>query len=93
MELPLAVLALGGGATLAFMHTEIPYETTAALRAAHPKLDLVTVSLTGGSIEYLPTAAMLDEGGYEGRTSIVRRDAEERLRADLETRLARLGVA
>ena len=80
--LPASALALGDQ-VLAFLHSEVAVETTLGLRAAHPKKALWTVSLTGGSIEYLPTAEMLDEGGYEGRSALIRRDAEARLRAHL----------
>jgi hypothetical protein len=80
--LPAAALALGDQ-VMAFLHSEVAVETTLGLRAVHPALPLWTVSLTGGTIEYLPTAEMLDEGGYEGRSALISRDAEARLRAHL----------
>jgi hypothetical protein len=80
--LPASALALGDQ-TLAFLHSEVAVETTLGLRAERPDAAAWTVSLTGGTIEYLPTAEMLDEAGYEGRSALVRRDAEARLRAHL----------
>ena len=80
--LPAWALALGDQ-VLAFLHSEVAVETTLGLRDEHPGLDPWTVGLTGGTIEYLPTAEMLDEGGYEGRSALIRRDAEARLRAHL----------
>jgi hypothetical protein len=85
--LPAWVLALEDQ-VLAFLHSEVAVETTLGLRAAHPSVDLWTVSLTGGTLEYLPTAEMLDEGGYEGRSALIRRDAEARLRGHLSALVA-----
>ena len=67
-------------AVIALLPSELPMEATAALHAAHPGLDLWTVSLCNGSVEYVPTAEMRDEGGYEGRSTVVAREAEETLR-------------
>jgi hypothetical protein len=79
VALPVSV-AVVNDTPVVFMHSEVPMETTAALRAAFPDSGLWTVSLTGGSIEYIPTAEMIDGGGYEGRSTVIRRDAEQKLR-------------
>jgi hypothetical protein len=81
IQMPLAAVRLNDTA-MAFMHSEVSMETTLALRQAAP--DLWTVGLTGGSIEYLPTAAIIDEGGYEGRSTVVARGAEQEMRSALE---------
>ncbi len=78
-DLPVTVLQLDN-TLLVFMNSEISVETTLKLREKFPDLNLFTVGLTGGTTGYLPTAQMVDEGGYEGRSSVFRRDAEELLR-------------
>jgi hypothetical protein len=90
--LPATAIALGDQ-VLAFLHSEVAVETTLGLRTEHPQAALWTVSLTGGTIEYLPTAEMLDEGGYEGRSALIRRDAEARLRAHLSGLIAEVAPA
>ena len=77
---------------MAFMHSEIAMETSERLRTDTADPGLWTISLTGGSLEYLPTAEMIDEGGYEGRSTVVSRDAEEKLRAQLGTMLREIGA-
>jgi hypothetical protein len=88
--LPAWALALGDQ-VFAFLHSEVAVETTLGLRAQHPQTPLWTVSLTGGTIEYLPTAEMIDEGGYEGRSALIRRDAEARLRGHLSALVGEVG--
>lgn len=78
-ELPMAALWLGAHCLL-FLHSEITAETNRLLCEAHPGLNLITVSLTGGTIGYVPTAEMVDQGGYEGRQTMISRDAERLLR-------------
>jgi len=80
--MPLWALSLNA-TRMAFMHSEVAIETSASLRAATHDPSLWTVSLTGGSLEYVPTAEMVDEGGYEGRSTIVRRDAEQLMREQM----------
>jgi len=82
-QMPLSVLQLND-INMAFMHSEISMETDMALHQKFPGLKIITVSMTGGSIEYIPTDAMLDEGGYEGRSAIVAYGTEGRL-ADIIT--------
>jgi hypothetical protein len=87
IQMPLAAVRLNDTA-MAFMHSEVSMETTLALRQA--SANLWTVGLTGGSIEYVPTAAMIDEGGYEGRSTVVARDAESQMRSAVEKMLREL---
>jgi hypothetical protein len=91
-ELPLAALALGS-TVLVFMHSEVMVETTLELRRQHPDLDLWTMGLTNADVGYLPTSRMIDEGGYEGRSTVFAATAEERVRDDVNTLLRRIGVA
>jgi hypothetical protein len=42
---------------------------------------------------YLPTGQMVDEGGYEGRSTIFAATAEERVRSDVAHLLRQMGVA
>jgi len=76
---PISALALGQS-IMTFSPAETTVENTLALREATPGIDLWVISLIGGSIAYFPTAEQIDEGGYEGRCTLVRRDAEEQLR-------------
>ncbi len=77
IDLPVAALRLNG-TPMVFLPSEIPLATTRALRTVHP--DLWVISLTGGSIEYIPTAEMIAEGGYEGLSTSVSEDGERVLR-------------
>jgi len=91
-NMPLSVIALNSSILL-FMHSEISVETTLALRKQYPGLNIWTVGLTGGTLGYFPTAKMIDEGGYEGRSTVVARGAEEKMRKDVSKLLARLRIA
>jgi len=67
-------------------------QTSIDLRKAFPGLNLITVSLTGGTLQYFPTAEMIDEGGYEGRATVVSRDAEKGLRAHVSAMIKEMGI-
>jgi len=90
--LPLAILSFNSN-VLVFMHSEILAETTFELRKAYPKFNLLTMGLTGGCIGYFPTARMIDQGGYEGRATVITKDAEEKLRRDVAELIRELNVA
>ena len=88
-RLPLAALALGR-TVLAFMHSEVMVGTTLALRRRFPDLDLWTMGLSNADVGYLPTREMIDEGGYEGRSTIFSAEAEEAVRGDVAALIERL---
>ena len=88
-EMPLSVMVVNKQVFI-FMHSEIPVETTFELRKAFPQLDIWTMGLTNADMGYIPTARMIDEGGYEGRSTIIARNAEEKIRKDVESLVARL---
>ncbi len=81
-HLPVTTIKLNDN-VLVFMNSEISVETTLELRKQFPELNLFTVGLTGGTTGYLPTAEMIDKGGYEGRSSVFMRDAEKQLRTGI----------
>ena len=83
-KLPLSVLRIND-TFLAFMHSEPMAETSLELRKAFPSLNLIPVCLTGGTVQYIPTAEIMDMGGYEGRATIIRRDGEAIMRSDLSS--------
>jgi hypothetical protein len=89
--MPVSVVEIGD-LRMVFMPSEIALATTLALREKQDEggADLWTVSLTNGSLEYFPTAEILDEGGYEGRSSSARRDGEEMLRRHVEEMVSTL---
>jgi hypothetical protein len=58
-------------------------ETSLELRKAFPSLNLVPVCLTGGSTQYIPTAEIMDMGGYEGRATVTGRTGEAEMRGDI----------
>ena len=88
-RLPLAAVALGR-TVLAFMHSEVMLGTTLALRRRFPELDVWTMGLTNADAGYLPTREMVDEGGYEGRSTIFSADAEDVVRGDVTTLIERV---
>ena len=49
--------------------------------------------MTGGSLEYIPTDAMIDEGGYEGRSAMVAPGTETKLRSFISQKIAELPAA
>ena len=69
---------------------EVGNEAHDILRKKYPQYNLWTIGLTGGTIAYIPTAKMIDEGGYEGRSTIVHRNAEKKLRNDIEDLLSEM---
>jgi hypothetical protein len=84
-EKPMPLSALRVNDTfVAFVHSEVSSLTSARLREANPGVDLWTVSLTNGGMGYYPTAEMIDEGGYEGRSTVVAASAEARLREHVQ---------
>ena len=72
---------------------EVMVGTTLELRRQHPELDLWTMGLTNADVGYLPTSRMVDEGGYEGRSTVFAATAGERVRSDVSILLRRIGVA
>ncbi|WP_436415171.1 hypothetical protein [Petrimonas sp.] len=82
--MPYSVLKINS-TPVVFMHSEVSVETTLLLREKFKSL--WTVSLTGGTISYLPTDKMIDDGGYEGRNTIVQRGTEPKIREHIEQML------
>lgn len=82
--MPYSVLKING-TPVVFMHSEVAVETTLSLREKYPLL--WTVSLTGGTISYLPTDQMIDEGGYEGRNTVIQRGTEPKIREHINKML------
>ncbi|MBI5724497.1 MAG: hypothetical protein HZA50_11100 [Planctomycetes bacterium] len=82
IEAPLAALALNGH-TIVFAHSELPMATDIVLNSLCPQRSFSTVSLTGGCYGYVPTARMIDEGGYEGLSTIFGPGAHRQLAGDL----------
>lgn len=78
-EMPLSRLALNE-LDLLFMHSEIALDTAQQIEAEHPQRTLLNVSNTNGYIGYYPTPKMIDEGGFEGLSTIVAKNAEQNLR-------------
>lgn len=72
---------------IVFMHSEVSVETTLALREKFSELNPWIISLTGGTISYIPTDKMIDEGGYEGRNTVIKRGAESLIREHIATML------
>jgi len=81
-RLPLSALRMND-TFLAFMHSEPMAETSLELRKAFPSLNLVPVCLTGGTTQYIPTAEIMDMGGYEGRATVTCRTGEAEMRGDI----------
>jgi hypothetical protein len=82
IKMPLAAMIIDRHVFL-FLHSEIVAETTFELRKALPQFDLWTMGLTNGDLGYFPTARMIDESGYEGRSTLIAGNAEEKLRNDI----------
>jgi hypothetical protein len=72
------------------MHSEVMLGTTLALRHRFPDLDPWTMGLTNADAGYLPTREMVDEGGYEGRSTVFSADAEDVLRGDVTALIERV---
>ena len=62
-----------------FMNSEVSVETTLALRKKFPTQNPWTVSLTGGTISYIPTDKMMEDGGYEGRNRVIAHGTEPKI--------------
>ena len=88
-KMPCSVVAINKN-VFAFLHSEISAETTFELRKTYPDFNIWTMGLTNGDIGYYPTAQMIDEGGYEGRSTIINRDAEEKIRKDVASLIKKL---
>jgi hypothetical protein len=88
-DLPVTTIKLND-TVLVFMNTEISVETTTELRKQFPGLNLFTVGLTNGTTGYMPTAQMVDKGGYEGRSTVFTRDAEGKLRKGIASMLGKM---
>ena len=78
-SMPFSILSLNS-IHFVFMHSEISMETTLSLRNTLSEFNPWTVMLTGGTILYVPTDKMLDEGGYEGRCTCIARGTEGKMR-------------
>lgn len=74
-SMPYSVLEIGS-TPVVFMNSEGSVETTLELREMFKELNPWIISLTGGTISYLPTDKMIDEGGYEGRNTVITRGTE-----------------
>lgn len=77
--MPYSVLKINNQPVV-FMHSEVSVETTFELRKKFPALNPWTVSLTGGTISYLPTDKMIEDGGYEGRNRLIAHGTEPLIR-------------
>ncbi|HNW56670.1 MAG TPA: hypothetical protein PKM69_02775 [Bacteroidales bacterium] len=84
--MPYSVLQINS-TPLVFMNSEVVVETTLALREKLKPLNPWVISLTGGTIMYIPTDKMLDDGGYEGRSTVIMKGAEPRIRDHIERML------
>ena len=81
-KLPLSTLKINN-TVMAFTHSETVAETSLELRGAFPSLNMITVCLTGGTVQYIPSSEIIDMGGYEGRATVIHRNAEEKLRKEI----------
>ncbi len=88
-EMPISVLRLND-INLVFMHSEMPKETDEALHKYYPEMKLITLTMTGGYIEYIPTDEMIDEGGYEGRSCVIAYGTEKKIRSFISEKLENL---
>ena len=77
--MPYSVLQINS-TPIVFMNSEIMVETTLALRDQFKALNPWVISLTGGTIMYIPTDKMLDDGGYEGRSTVIDKGTESKIR-------------
>ncbi len=77
-KMPLSVLKLNS-IHFIFLHSEPSLNITLTLRKKLRDSNPWTVMLTGGSLQYLPTDKMLDEGGYEGRNTCIARGTETKV--------------
>jgi hypothetical protein len=87
----LAIVALGG---------EPVVEYALKTKSAFPKRHLIVAGYSNDVAFYVPTAKMLEEGGYEPVTSMVyygvptpfTSEVEERVHATIRQVLARVGI-
>jgi hypothetical protein len=84
--MPYSVLELNAK-HIVFMHSEVSVETALSLREKYKAISPWFVSLTGGTISYIPTDRMIDEGGYEGRNTVIQRGTEPKIREHIEKML------
>ncbi len=62
---------------LIFMHSEISSLINEKIKKLTNDPNILVISMTGGYIGYFVTKEMMDEGGYEGRSSVLQRNADE----------------
>jgi|AGTN01.3.fsa_nt_gi hypothetical protein len=77
--MPYSVLQINS-TPIVFMNSEVMVETTLALREKFKTLNPWIISLTGGTIMYIPTDKMIDDGGYEGRCTVIEKGTESKIR-------------
>ncbi|MDZ4802544.1 MAG: neutral/alkaline non-lysosomal ceramidase N-terminal domain-containing protein [Bryobacteraceae bacterium] len=62
---PVQALRLGDGLVLVALGGETVVEYALRIKAAHPKLGVIVSAYSNDVMGYIPTAKMLEEGGYE----------------------------
>jgi len=72
---------------IVFMSSEVVVETTLDLREKFKTLNPWVISLTGGTIMYIPTDKMIDDGGYEGRCTVIEKGTESKIREHIASML------
>ena len=77
--MPFSVLQINS-TPIVFMNSELMVETTFALREKFKALNPWIISLTGGTLQYIPTDKMIDDGGYEGRNTVIEKGTEPKIR-------------
>jgi hypothetical protein len=77
--MPFSVLQINS-TPIIFMNSELMVETTFALREKFKAQNPWITSLTGGSLQYIPTDKMIDDGGYEGRNTVIEKGTEPKIR-------------
>jgi neutral ceramidase len=77
--MPFSVLQINS-TPIVFMNSELMVETTLALRENFKALNPWIISLTGGTLQYIPTDKMIDNGGYEGRNTVIEKGTEPKVR-------------
>jgi len=82
-SMPYSVLQINS-TPIVFMNSETVVETTLTLRDKFRELNPWIISLTGGTISYIPTDQMIDDGGYEGRNTVIEKGTELTIREHIE---------
>ncbi|HQG76424.1 MAG TPA: hypothetical protein PLS58_02985 [Bacteroidales bacterium] len=85
---PYSVLRLNE-TPIVFMNSEVSVETSLALREQFKTQKPWIVSLTGGTLSYMPTDKMIDEGGYEGRNTLIAKGTEPKVRRHITEMLTK----